>query len=915
MAAINSQMVINKLYTELILPTENMEAESPAPTLRKRVITTSRFISSLTSNLGISKSSIYPKNCRYIEQDLQGSTIIVLEDEPQIRTVSVNSNFDAVLTQLKTTGKLKEYGLERFKEEYPEPPYYFNLSFPYIIYIIKLNDMLEHLAMMVFYRTSPLTSLSDYLYICNLPNISNNQKVCLGKAAVADSQNRNLANICNTLLDRFWSNSFNRDYIHNHQLYSEQNIQYVEDFLTWSYYSSKDPMFIYDVKWIPNEDENLSSVIYSLKRGKDDSPNETETETPTNTNRIFRKMVSVFSVAEENVGEAVVSKRELVDDICESILLNSSDGNSVVSLTVGDELNFEGRAQYIFSFMGVSGNFPHLITFEDEEGKLSIVNIEEDEKIRDDFVSQMRARDKIFENIEINGIPIKVGDVIKFRYPFTSNETDSKCYCSKVSRFRKGRDGKIETLLGKYYYLLENVEFENIGSTIQFSNNTFTIGNIYKLAVFPSDTVPAGHIVNAVFASFKWNEEGKLELTYTSEGGHNYTFTEGRDDHYVVMDNDDLPLENPVVRINFACRTSNNSMMNYKIIKDVGCFAKNFKVKKDKTYYNSDIAKQNILRGDSLWEIEVMLDDSTQEVRHIFHLSGNITSIFIPSFDINLEFSIGDDIVIADWANVENMIKIWKITKFNLIEEILYVFAIDDNGNEIKFPFIFFETGKINVGYMRHASRIYNNIPIGTLIKANKSGISNFPKKDVVKISAFITDTGRDVPLILCSNLCTIWGTVDNLGMFDAFSINSPMWKKNILKVAAPDPSSIKYQLEDLCVLHKLDHCTKYGFPVVKSYSNRTYGPVLYCYEDFGIKYTHWSRWNKEELNRVNNNGSRYGILSPRISQALQQDMPRASGFHNFHNWYTKSNNSTVIISDFSFGNYVKEKFGENSLY
>jgi len=56
----------------------------------------------------------------------------------------------------------------------------------------------------------------------------------------------------------FWSTIFNPDYIYNYVAY--QDVAGVCDYLTWEYYSHTDPMFIYNVDWIPYG-KNVGHVV------------------------------------------------------------------------------------------------------------------------------------------------------------------------------------------------------------------------------------------------------------------------------------------------------------------------------------------------------------------------------------------------------------------------------------------------------------------------------------------------------------------------------------------------------------------------------------------------------------------------------------------------------------------------------
>ena len=132
------------------------------------------LLEKVTKNISVDE--ILPKNCRYIKKNTDGY-LLIIEEDPQIRTISSIKDITYDLEQHKRTGKFEEYGLEAY--ENISPPYRFTLSFPFIVYFIKLDLNMRFTNMRLFFRLHPITSLSDYLLKPCLPNVNSDYLVCL----------------------------------------------------------------------------------------------------------------------------------------------------------------------------------------------------------------------------------------------------------------------------------------------------------------------------------------------------------------------------------------------------------------------------------------------------------------------------------------------------------------------------------------------------------------------------------------------------------------------------------------------------------------------------------------------------------------------------------------------------------------
>ena len=883
------EVVVNARVAQLLRTKEDsFETEDGGiitPIIRDKTISFTQFIKKLSSLSGGLGRDILPNNCRIVEKDLTGAITLVLEDEPQVRTVSFDLDMATVIEELRETGKLEKYGLENFLDEY-EAPYYLNLSFPYIVYFLKLDPDFSYQGMRVFFRLHPLTSGSDYLYLANLPNIPNGQGICLGGRR-GDERNLNLSisEAVHGIMDRFWSNSFNSDYIHNVQAYTD--VKFVSSFLEWSYFTSVDPMFIFNVKWVPFEncvDEELSQMVSH------------------NNSVEFENVIDLFTASKKVRTE---DNNEITDNLCDSAIIENT------TFTIGDEIMYSGRIHYITSFRGYAGNIPDYIVIEDDDGVETAVEVcQENQNLLIDWKLQLEETEVKYQSIEIKGVEVKIGDIIQIHYPRQSYK--------KVSSIRRGRDDIMEVKLGKHFYLLENIPFKVTGNgDITVQNQKLTPGKRYYMLSSKETEFAGGKFNPVLFKGLDENESGTLTIVFERPNltGRDLVYPLDSFEYELLDENKCSEVSTLRLNCRIFSKTKNNIL---RIFPGSGCFAGYLGSDRYATPWISDSqqVKLDILRGEEgedLWDIteHALEPDGNGEVKieKEYSLKGPIKSIFIPSFDLDITFSVGDEVIVADWKNVDNMTRIWKIRDFSLsltADDSLIVLLEDSSGNLMRFPYINFTTGKILHGFMRKVSRSFNGIPVGTLIKANRTKIQNFPMKDIVEIVAFITDTGRDIPLILCSNLCTIWGSIDSLERFNAFAINSPAWKKFKSKVLPPDPSKIKTQSGDFVIDNEDQFINSVSPMLVRRGRYAKKYVIQGMYNGYAWRYD--ISLSKDPIKE---GYYRYGIISPRESQTQHFGRPTYKVWPNFHNWYTveksiESRQFKIFISDGEFERYQR---------
>ena len=250
------------------------------------------------------------------------------------------------------------------------------------------------------------------------------------------------------------------------------------------------------------------------------------------------------------------------------------------------------------------------------------------------------------------------------------------------------------------------------------------------------------------------------------------------------------------------------------------------------------------------------LKDNTQGCKEYFieFCSRNETTFTIKSYDKDISYSIGDEVIIIDWNSPEEMFNIRTIVGFMTDDFCFYLKLTDDNSNVLNYPVVKFMNDdnpkfgtKNYFATVRKVCRKIENLEVGMKVRAKLRSISDFPMKDCNQIKAFIIDD--IVPLVLFSNYRTLLVNGVNK-MFDIFNHEQPMFHK--LKISEPS-KKIKNQYGDI-------------FMVTSSKINQLFGIVNSNY------YYHLTptSYNGFITRRIDDDYDyktiRYGLMSPRYS-------------------------------------------------
>ena len=103
---INSELVKHVIsnYNESLIKTE--------PTIVKSSVKTSDFVKRMINSTSIYE--ILPQNCRFIQSLSNNTTMLIIEEQPKVRTILVDRDMTFEYEKLKRNGKFEEYNLKNF---------------------------------------------------------------------------------------------------------------------------------------------------------------------------------------------------------------------------------------------------------------------------------------------------------------------------------------------------------------------------------------------------------------------------------------------------------------------------------------------------------------------------------------------------------------------------------------------------------------------------------------------------------------------------------------------------------------------------------------------------------------------------------------------------------------------------------
>jgi len=820
------EILINEDLVKGVISTYNEDLVKTEPTIVTSSVSTKNFLDELYNSLR-PNVEIFPDNCKYIKTLNNEDTLIIIEESPRVRTISLNRDLTYQIEKHKINGKYEEYQLDKFisSEDHVNN---FTLSFPYIVYVILLNRFNEYKTLKIFFRLNPLTSFGDYLLKPCLPNINKNYSVCLGYNGIEYST---ISEQVNNIINNFWFNKFNSDYIEFCLEY--EDTPEICDFFTWQHYTKIDPLFIFSTKW-KNAELNLKEVIKSIDMEE------------------FDNFPSFYSLKDRITNRC----KKIRDYTTESIIL----GNNILS--IGDKIKYDGKLYFICSFQFSNYSLKN-IKLEDIDGNYFDLALNEDNiSIINQSIEKIGGIPSIMidENTEI-----KEGDIVILK--------DEASIIKPVQKILKLKDNTIQIKIGADFYLLtkflnksiQKVDPDNVkinGIELIKDNMYYILDLEYTYSFFKKIIIVVYNgiktVKNKICLEFKYPQNEKILLVSTEE----------LNNRYKIIENEDICNEK-IFRINDRIVVNDNPIFKCHLLKNLGIGVSSNGDEFFDIYY--DYIK--FLSSDYLAKL-------CKDYFHEF-CDKNETTFTIKSYEKDISYSVGEEVIIIDWNIPNDMFNIRTITGFMIDDNSFYLTLVDDNSNISNYPIIKFTENGVIKNYfacVRKVCRKIDQYEVGMKVKSKIKSIADFPMKDCNVIKAFIIDDIK--PLVLFSNYRTIlFNNIDQ--MFNIFSPND--LKFNKLKESDPN-MNIKTQDGD----------------VFSSFNNENLIIAIYYNSYLYLSLSkprvgHHTKYRDYEINSI-----RYGLLSPRYSLNQLGNMIPVYGLINEYGNIIKTGRQACIRTEWS---------------
>ncbi len=578
------------------------------------------------------------------------------------------------------------------------------LSFPYVVYFILLSYKSAHINadLYVYYSTKMITSLADRLIMTNLTNIDRGH-VCRGD---------NDINYCN------YEYGLDIKQICEHVISTFWGSIFNHDL--GNYYES----YLYNVNKYTKTHGFLEWKYYSENDPQfvlDD--NNWKFDSRNIGNNISRLLGTsrVFSFI-NNIRTSINYK--IIDQKIKSLQSENKIDYKDFILRIGDKIIWNKKEAYIYDILyynegGIYKYFIKLLFLDITLSDLIEINENIIKEIKSSFINNKPIN--YVDEIEINGKLIRVNDIIYYQNIYR-----------KIIQIRKDIEGLYELLCNKYgnFNYLDNIDFNIFDNILTLGGKQFKINDEFYAIKNSSFLWSKYKLI-----SFSVNEDYRL-LYEVELLNNDYIEKYFLNSNKLILFDEECIKNYPVLRDgNLIIENSENYIVN---IRGFGCVKSNNYRNK---YENVEYILSNILINEG-------------------------TKLFIPSFDLDLDFNIGDKVIVADWKsrNLKNVLKIREIVSFETIsdeKEVLWLNIVVRDNKDIKsIKYINLSLGTINIGLIRKVDQEYNGLKIGDVVEFDKK--YNVPKEfsydEQYLISAFITDIKNPTnPLILLSNGETCW--------------------------------------------------------------------------------------------------------------------------------------------------------------
>lgn len=848
-------IIIKEDYTNTITYTDDTDGEMN-PIYKSTSIKTNEFLNRITNKFSQTPNDyIYPSNTRFVKKfnDLE---LFVIEWQPSIRTIKVEKDMFLEYSEVKNLIDPNDYNDEN-------NIHLFRLSFPYIVWVVCLNRKTSRKHMKLYFRLAPLSSLYDSLILPPLLNIRKGrrktaQSICLGPTD-GYNENSDVMGI-EDLTSLFFTNTFNTDYPECYNSYREYEDSTFSNYFMWQYKTKKNPLFIFRDNWLPS-DVNLKNEIDNMFKMsfRDEASPQTQTVKEQLNSLITSTETEVIPYKSKD-GKGSIIK---TNDVFEEVTVR----NNIIS--IGDDLRVNDRICYLNSIINNNEEMETKFEIEYEDtSEIDVITL--NDKIRDDiskYFDETKNRLTRLEFIEINNQKIKPGD-------FILDKNLTKSSFLKVEDIIKNRDDFIEfRLQGKRRIVNNNFEKFSYHKLCEILGGKIRKGT--KLIKRSSSPPPAERksIIPYDIRKNKTLEVKRIRtrdeiLSIETENRQIVDFNK-----FKVVDSQNInSINSSTVRSGLFLINSSESINNgyWEYCKSENClFSGNISFKKE-NYLN--VAKA---------------------IKDIF----NENELFIKGTDFDINFKIGDEVVVSNWDDIESMLKIKRIIGFKLVKYDMYGYGenviteinennsindfTDEQLNETKyiqimtddderiesFDYVDFNNhyGFIFMPKIRKITRSYNDFNVGDYVKSTIPKIEGFPKKDINKIIAFIDDAECDYPLALMSNTWTIRAN-DLIKYFKKIESND-----NGLAVVRP-PKINRKRLDMVLFNHE----RRRGYYMVEIHD---------IYNIFVI------HKNSLYFKRTDLNKKPFGFLNPKFDTLVDDEIDSQLGiiyYPNLMNWFNK---------------------------
>jgi hypothetical protein len=581
---------------------------------------------------------------------------------------------------------------------------------------------------------------------------------------------------------------------------------------TWQHYTKVDPLFIFSAKWKqPKKYKNIGDVVLNDIRDYQDSKT---------TESTFLSLIK--EIQTENVSEKIYETRSLD---CDSVLL---ENNSIVS--IGDEITINDKKHYVCSF--VHNRYGEVTAIKLEDPDKNFIEVKVTSNRNDNYKRLLNAVNSsevksfnLDENTQINE-----GELIYF-----TNSKDIRI----VEKIVQTRDGVYQIKIGRDFYLPSSFLKKNIqkmDKDFKFFDIELVPNNPYSLIDERSCDSIFKRYEAATFVKYCAKNSKICFMFKRKSGTELEVMYEGLNTAFRPIEPTDI-ISKPMYRVHdelFTNGTDKKSNTVY-LLKGKGLGVGNY----------SDYI--------SISDRKVICTYDYEAAKNHFSkiCSEKQTSFSVDSFDHDINYSIGEEVITINWELPNEMFNIKKITGFSSDDLFFNLVLTDDAGTVTQFPIVNIKKGKADCASVRKVVRSINDYKVGMRLKAIKSGIVDFPGKDCNEIKAFIIDE-KTAPLVLFSNYRTLWFsslTPEN------FKVIDPSTKVGA-KIKLSEPNlKIKMQDGDLFTSGTAKVCVVYSRYYKRHYF---YNLSLSTYD--GLRTITYSK--------ISNLSRRYGLLLPRYTDS-----------------------------------------------